>query len=47
MMLKTLTRQVYRLYDAEDRVDFRAEVHEHNLTGPFADALESFLLQHV
>ncbi|MCC6445265.1 MAG: dienelactone hydrolase family protein [Armatimonadetes bacterium] len=39
-----LTRQVYRLYDAEDRLGFRAEVHEHNLTGPFADALEAFLL---
>ena len=45
--VETLTRQVYRLYDAEDRVDFRAEVHEHNLTGPFADALEAFLLQYV
>ena len=29
----------YRLYDAEDKVDFRAEVHEHAITGPFADAL--------
>ncbi len=45
--VETLTRQVYRLYDAEDRLDFRAEVHEHNLTGPFADALESFLLRYV
>ncbi len=45
--LERLTRQVYRFYEAEDRVDFRAEVHEHNLTGPFADALESFLLQYV
>ena len=45
--VERLSRQVYRLYDAEDRVDFRAEVHEHNLTGPFADALESFLLKNV
>jgi len=45
--LERLTRQVYRFYGAEDQVDFRAEVHEHNLTGPFADALESFLLQYV
>lgn len=43
--VEVLTRQVYRLYDAEDRIDFRAEVHEHNLTGPFADALEAFLLK--
>lgn len=46
-VVERLTRQVYRLYGAEDRVDFRAEVHEHNLTGPFADALEAFLLKHV
>ena len=45
--VETLTRKVYRLYDAEDRVDFRAEVHEHNLTGPFADALEEFLLREL
>lgn len=45
--VESLTRQVYRLYSAEDRVDFRAEVHEHNLTGPFADALEKFLLTWV
>ncbi len=45
--VERLTRQVYRLYEAEDQVDFRAEVHEHNLTGPFADALESFLLRYV
>jgi dienelactone hydrolase len=45
--VETLTRKVYRLYGAEDRVDFRAEVHEHNLTGPFADALEAFLLRYV
>ena len=43
--IETFTRQIYRLYDAEDRLDFRAEVHEHNLTGPFADALEAFLLR--
>jgi len=28
-------------------VDFRAEVHEHNLSGPFADALEAFLLKYL
>ena len=45
--VETLTRKVYRLYGAENRLDFRAEVHEHNLTGPFADALEAFLLKYV
>jgi dienelactone hydrolase len=45
--IEAMTRQVYRLYGAEDRVDFRAEVHEHNLSGPYADALEQFLLQWV
>jgi dienelactone hydrolase len=45
--VETFTRRIYRLYGAEDRVDFRAEVHEHNLTGPFADALEQFLLTYV
>ena len=34
---------MHRLCGAEDRVDFRAEVHEHKTTGPFADALEAFL----
>ena len=45
--VESLTRSIYRLYDAEDVVDFRAEVHEHDLTGPFADALETFLLKYV
>ena len=45
--VETLTRKVYRLYGAEDRVDFRAEVHEHNISGPFADALEAFLLKYL
>jgi dienelactone hydrolase len=45
--VEDLTRRVYRLYGAEERIDFRAEVHEHNLTGPFADALETFLLTWV
>jgi hypothetical protein len=45
--VETFTRRIYRLYDAEDRIDFRAEVHEHNLTGPFADALEQFLIRYV
>ena len=45
--VESFTRQIYRLYDAEDRIDFRAEVHEHNLTGPFADALEAFLRKYL
>ena len=45
--VETFTRKIYRFYDAEDRIDFRAEVHEHNLTGPFADALERFLMTYV
>lgn len=45
--IEAFTRQIYRLYGAEDRIDFRAETHEHNLTGPFADALEQFLLKWV
>ena len=45
--VETLTRKVYGLYGAEDRVDFCAEVHEHDITGPFADALEQFLLKYV
>jgi len=45
--IETFTRKVYRLYGAENRVDFRAEVHEHNLSGPFADALEAFLVKYV
>lgn len=45
--VEAFTRKVYRLYGAENRVDFRAEVHEHNLTGPFADALEAFLMKYV
>lgn len=45
--VETLTRKIYRLYGREDRVDFRAEVHEHNLSGPFADALEAFLLKYL
>lgn len=45
--VESLTREVYRLYGAEDKVDFRAEVHEHNLTGPFADALEQWMLKYV
>jgi dienelactone hydrolase len=45
--VESLTRKIYRLYSAENRVDFRAEIHEHNLTGPFADALEAFLLKYL
>ena len=39
--------KIYRLYGAEHCVSFRAEVHEHDLTGPFADDLERFLLEQV
>jgi len=45
--VEAFTRNIYRLYEAEDKVDFRAEVHEHDVTGPFADALEAFLLKYV
>ena len=41
------TRKIYRLYGVEHCVSFRAEVHEHDLTGPFADDLERFLLEQV
>ena len=43
--VESFVRKIYGLYDAEDRIDFRAEVHEHDITGPFADALEIFLLK--
>jgi dienelactone hydrolase len=45
--IERATRQIYGLYGAENRLDIRAEVHEHNLTGPFADSLEAFLQQYV
>ena len=45
--IEAMARKVYRLYDAEDRLDMRAEVHEHNITGPFADALEAFLRRYL
>lgn len=45
--IEQMTRSIYRLYEAEDRLDIRAEVHEHNLTGPFADSLEAFLQQYL
>ena len=45
--VEVFCRKIYKLYDAEDKIDFRTEINEHNLTGPFADALEKFLLQHV
>ena len=38
-----MTCRAHRLYGAEDRIGFRAEVHEHNITRPFADVLEAFL----
>lgn len=46
-LIEKTARQIYRLYHAEDRLEIRAEIHEHDLTGPFADSLESFLLRHV
>ena len=45
--VEAFTRRIYRLYDAESRLDFRAEVHEHDITGPFLDALEAFLVQYL
>jgi pimeloyl-ACP methyl ester carboxylesterase len=45
--VESFTRKIYRLYGAEDKMDFRAEINEHDLTGPFADALESFLNKYV
>ncbi len=45
--VEAFTRAVYRLYDAEERLDFRTEVHEHDITGPFLDALEAFLVRWV
>ena len=45
--VETFTRKIYKLYGAEDRMDFRFEVHEHDLTGPFVTALERFLLKYV
>jgi len=45
--IEAMTRKIYRLYDAEDRLDMRAEAHEHNITGPFADALEVFLKRYL
>lgn len=45
--LEARTRKVYALYHAEDRVDFRMEVNEHDLTNQFADALEAFLLRYL
>jgi len=41
------TRKIYRLYDAEDKIDFGSDVHEHDLTGPYADALEAFMKKYV
>ena len=45
--VESLTRKIYRLYDAEDRLDFRASVHDHDITGPYADALESFMVRWI
>jgi dienelactone hydrolase len=43
--VESMARSVYRLYGAEDRVDIRAEAHEHDITGPFLEALEAFLVK--
>lgn len=45
--VEQFTRKIYRLYAAEKKVQFHTEIHEHNITGPFADRLEQFLLKHV
>lgn len=45
--IEDFTKNIYRLYDAEGVLDFGAEAHEHNVTGPFADAIESFLVKYV
>ena len=45
--VESFVRQIYSLYDAEEQIDFRAEVHEHAITGPFADALEAFLIRYL
>lgn len=45
--VEAFTRKIYGLYEADEKVDFRMEAHEHDLTGVFADALEAFLLEHV
>jgi hypothetical protein len=45
--VESFTRKIYALYDSVDKIDFSSEVHEHDLTGPFADALEAFLLKYV
>ena len=42
--IERLTRKVYGLYGASGVLDMRGETHEHDLTGPFADALEAFAL---
>ncbi len=42
-VVEKMTREVYELYGAGQKVDFRSGGRiEHNLTGPFADALEQF-----
>jgi dienelactone hydrolase len=41
--IESFARKIYRLYDAEDNLDVATEVHEHAITGPFADALIQFV----
>jgi len=43
--IEAFSRKIYRLYDAEDNLDVAVEVHEHAITGPFADALIQFVLK--
>lgn len=45
--IETFARRIYRLYGEENRCEFVAEAHEHAITGPFADRLEQFLLDHL
>ncbi|MBM3213389.1 hypothetical protein FJZ36_00510 [Candidatus Poribacteria bacterium] len=45
--IESFSRQVYELYGAEERCEFVGEMHEHAITGPFADRLEAFLLKHL
>jgi hypothetical protein len=45
--IERMTAAVYDLYGASSVLDMKGEIHEHDLTGPFADALEAFALRVV
>jgi len=45
--IETLCRKIYAFYNAEDKMDFKYEVNEHNLTNQFADALDQFLMDNL